>query len=146
MFYFNFYGDFFVSMLTLGLNSAQLDTSTNSISAGSTASHANLLQPLSMQNLIAMACMGQSPISPNASSQSLSSAQLGTTTTPLCKFLQLIEVKFQLFIYDFFIGFRVSTRLCCKCIASIYQWLICSNYYNGQCFKYDCISSCWKAN
>lgn len=67
------------------MNGAQLDTSTTPISAGSAATHANLLQPISMQNLLAMACMGQSPLSPTASSQTLSSAQLGTTTTPLCK-------------------------------------------------------------
>ncbi|XP_055303466.1 CUGBP Elav-like family member 2 isoform X2 [Sitodiplosis mosellana] len=70
--------------LLQGINSAQLDASNNSaMSTGSTATHASLLQPFSMQNLLAMACMGQSPLSPNASSQSLSSAQLGPTTTPL---------------------------------------------------------------
>lgn len=69
-----------------GINGAQLDTSTSPLTAGTTAAtHAGLLQPLSMQNLLAMACIGQSPLSPTASSQSLSGAQLGTTTTPLCK-------------------------------------------------------------
>lgn len=65
-----------------------LDTTTTSpMSTGSTATHASLLQPISMQNLLAMACMGQSSLSPNASSQTISGAQMGTTTTtPLCKF------------------------------------------------------------
>lgn len=73
-------------VIVAGINGAQLDTTASSpMSTGSTATHASLLQPFSMQNLLAMACMGQSPLNPTASSQSLSSAQLGTTTTPLCK-------------------------------------------------------------
>lgn len=65
-----------------------LDTTTNSpMSTGSNATHASLLQPISMQNLLAMACMGQSSLSPTASSQTISGAQMGqTTTTPLCMF------------------------------------------------------------
>lgn len=69
-----------------GLNGAQLDSSPNSMSTGSTATHPSLLQPISMQNILAMACLGQSPLSPNASSQSLSAAQLGSASTPLCTF------------------------------------------------------------
>lgn len=67
-----------------GMNGAQLDTSSNSMPTGSAATHASLLQPISMQNLLAMACMGQSPLSPSASSQPISTAQLGTASTPLC--------------------------------------------------------------
>lgn len=67
-----------------GLNGAQLDSTQNSLSAGTTATHPSLLQPISMQNILAMACLGQSPLSPTASSQSLSAAQLGTASTPLC--------------------------------------------------------------
>lgn len=71
------------------MNGAQLETSSSQISAGSTAAHhANLLQPISMQNLLAMACMGQSALSPTASSQSISGAQLGTST-PLCTLLSI---------------------------------------------------------
>ncbi|XP_031627649.1 CUGBP Elav-like family member 1 isoform X2 [Contarinia nasturtii] len=69
--------------LLQGLNGAQLDTSNNPLTGSTAATHAGLLQPLSMQNLLAMACIGQSQLSPTASSQSLSGAQLGTTTTPL---------------------------------------------------------------
>ena len=69
-----------------GMNGAQLDTQQNSMSTGSTATHPSLLQPISMQNILAMACLGQSPLSPTASSQSLSAAQLGTASTPLCMY------------------------------------------------------------
>lgn len=71
-----------------GLNGGQLDATSGSMSTGSNATHPSLLQPISMQNILAMACLGQSPLSPTASSQSLSSAQLGTSSTPLCMSLQ----------------------------------------------------------
>lgn len=66
-----------------GMNGGQLDSTPNSFSGGSAAAHPSLLQPITMQNLLAMACLGQSPLSPTPSSQSLS-AQLGTASTPLC--------------------------------------------------------------
>lgn len=69
------------------MNGAQLDATSGSMSTGSNATHPSLLQPISMQNILAMACLGQSPLSPTASSQSLSTAQLGTNSTPLCMFL-----------------------------------------------------------
>lgn len=73
-----------------GMNGAQLDATQNSISAGSTATHPSLLHPISMQNILAMACLGQSPLSPTASSQSLSTAaQLGTASTPLCMYINI---------------------------------------------------------
>lgn len=69
-----------------GMNGAQLDTTPNTISTGSTATHPSLLQPISMQNILAMACLGQSPLSPTASSQSFSNAaHIGSASTPLCK-------------------------------------------------------------
>lgn len=84
------------------------------MSTGSSATHASLLQPFSMQNLIAMACMGQSPLSPTASSQTLSSAQLGTAATPLCMLsFFLIQyffpiVKFKNLFYHLFKQSRIS--------------------------------------
>lgn len=66
-----------------GINGAQSDTTANSISTGSQA--AGLLQPMSMQSLLAMACMGQTSLNPTASSQTISNAQLGAAAaTPLC--------------------------------------------------------------
>lgn len=137
----------------LGMNGAQFDTSSASpLSNGSNATHASLLQPISMQNLLAMACMGQSPLSPTASSQTISSAQLGpTTTTPLCKFFHskmfstqapdLSRIRLNMFHL-----FRVSTRICCCYDATICQWAICSITYKCQCLKCDCINCGWKAN
>lgn len=138
------------------MNGAQFDTSSASpLSAGSNATHASLLQPISMQNLLAMACMGQSPLSPTASSQTISSAQLGpTTTTPLCKSYhskifsaQALDLsRIWLNMFHLFNLFRVSTRICCCYDATICQRAICSITYKCQCFKCDCINCGWKAN
>lgn len=81
------------------MNGASSDTSTSPISNGTSGSHSNLLQPISMQNLLAMACMGQTHLNPAASSQTISSTQLSSTPS-LCK---LLAIEFD--------GFRgISTR------------------------------------
>lgn len=68
-----------------GMNGASSDTSTSPMSNGASTTHSSLLQPISMQNLLAMACMGQSPLNPNASSQTISTTPLSSTTS-LCTY------------------------------------------------------------
>lgn len=67
-----------------GINGAQSDTTANSMSAGGQTAHSGLLQPMSMQSLLAMACMGQTSLNPTASSQTIPTAQLGPAATQLC--------------------------------------------------------------
>lgn len=69
------------------MNCAQSDSSSNAVAAA--VAHAGLLQPISMQNLLAMAGLGQSTLSPTSSNQSINAAQLNTAATPLCKFRYL---------------------------------------------------------
>lgn len=69
--------------MNLGINAAQSDSAANQMSTGAT--HSSLLQPLSMQNLLAMACIGQS-LNPTVSSQTLPTAQLNGASS-LCKTL-----------------------------------------------------------
>lgn len=75
--YFQFYSQ--------GMNGTASDTSTSPMSNGASTTHSSLLQPISMQNLLAMACMGQSPLNPTASSQTISTTPLSSTTS-LCTY------------------------------------------------------------
>lgn len=134
------------------MNGAQLDSTPNSMSTGSTGTHPSLLQPISMQNILAMACLGQSPLSPTASSQSLSAAaQLGSASTPLCTYTnghsQYKPFKQSNYTEcHFLLHFRVNARLQCGRIATICQRIVCTDTDNSQHFKYDCITCCWQTN
>lgn len=98
-----------------GLNGAGSEASTSPMANGTSATHSNLLQPISMQNLLAMACMGQSSLNPTASSQTISTAPLSTTPS-LCKPKSDRFAIFAAFLLEFnaFVSFwinRAITRL-----------------------------------
>lgn len=87
-----------IILIQTGMNGAQSDATSNSLSGGSASgAHTNMLHPMSMQSLLAMACMGQTTL-PTASSQTIPTAQLGASAaaTPLCKFNSKIETVFSL--------------------------------------------------
>lgn len=60
---------------------------SNAVTAAAVAAHGGLLQPMSMQNLLAMASMGQSAALATPTNQSISAASLNNVATPLCKYI-----------------------------------------------------------
>lgn len=68
------------------MNSGQNDPS-NAVAAA-VAAHGGLLQPMSMQNLLAMASMGQ-PAMTTSANQSISAASMNNVATPLCKYIYI---------------------------------------------------------
>lgn len=67
----------------LGMNGGQNDPS-NAVAAA--VAHGGLLQPMSMQSLLAMASMGQQATMAAPSNQSISAASMNNVAAPLCKY------------------------------------------------------------
>lgn len=80
------------------MNGTQSDPS-NAMAAA--VAHGGLLQPMSMQSLLAMTGMGQ-PTLAAPSNQSISAAAMNNVAAPLCKYIMQLYFVFYLFSLLFY--------------------------------------------
>lgn len=73
-----------INITILGMNGGQNDPS-NVVAAA--VAHGGLLQPMSMQSLLAMASMGQQASLAAPNNQSISAASMNNVAAPLCKYI-----------------------------------------------------------